>query len=406
MLMVRRSLELERQRAIRDYEASLHQWEAETAATNERAKIAHSRKGLQARVKCTKAVMRAKYDYRVAVQEARATWCNELEEAETAYSEALHENAATQSLHCTTLRGEHVKYMSELEERALEVEIKSWQDFLSTHSAVLCHASPSLKADLHSSYNILLGNSSSLLQSFPSVRVSQVQGQPPATTSLKSEPTQSQWPKRQNPLPDLQGDMFIDEDSPKGLQEDLLCSKREKASDWFSSLKPSRADAFCWDSSSVREARECYFATHPWDWVQNNTDDLSDIFRKLAQSTGLLGKSIFEIQWSWDGPVHLKHSNYVLRSLPKGLKFLRAVSAKECPKIMGLKGIHDPNALWHFASYTYCPWCGKDGQNERTIINHLRTVHYKLGLLCDQCFRCPAVMSDALHCHGCNSCTN
>ena len=63
MLTVRRSLELERQWVIQDYEVSLHQWEAKTAAANERAKIAHSRKGLQARVKCAKAVMRAKYDY-------------------------------------------------------------------------------------------------------------------------------------------------------------------------------------------------------------------------------------------------------------------------------------------------------------------------------------------------------
>ena len=66
-------------------------------------------------------------------------------------------------------------------------------------------------------------------------------------------------------MPDLQGDMFIDEDSTKGLQEDLPCSKREKTSDWFSSLKPSRVDAFCQDSGPIREARERYFATHPWD---------------------------------------------------------------------------------------------------------------------------------------------
>ena len=71
----------------------LHQQEAEAAAANERAKIVHSRKDLQARVKCAKAVMRAKYDYRVAVQEARAIRCNKLEEAEAAYSEALHKNA-------------------------------------------------------------------------------------------------------------------------------------------------------------------------------------------------------------------------------------------------------------------------------------------------------------------------
>ena len=78
MLSVRRSSELERQWAIWNYEVLLHQQKAKTAAANERAKIAHSRKGLQARVKCAKAVMRAKYDYWVAVQEARATQCNKL----------------------------------------------------------------------------------------------------------------------------------------------------------------------------------------------------------------------------------------------------------------------------------------------------------------------------------------
>ena len=164
--------------------------------------------------------------------------------------------------------GEHAKYMSELEEWALEAENRSQQDFLSPHLVVLHHAPPSLKEDLHSSYNILLGNSLSPLQSDPSARASQSQGRPPATTSPKSEPTQSQWLKRQNPSPDLQGDMVIDEDSPRGSQEDLPCSKREKISDWFSSLKPSRANAFCQDSSPIKEARECYFATHPWDWVR------------------------------------------------------------------------------------------------------------------------------------------
>ena len=192
MLSVRRSLELKRQQAIRDYEASLHQQEAETAAANERAKIVHSRKGLQARVECAKAVVRAKYDYRVAVQEARAIRCNELEEAESAYSEALHKNAAVQSLHCATLHREHAKHMSGLEGWALEVENRSQQDFLSAHLAVLHLAPPSLKEDLHSSYTVLLGNSSSPLQSVPSVREPKAQGRLPMTTSSESEPKQSQ----------------------------------------------------------------------------------------------------------------------------------------------------------------------------------------------------------------------
>ena len=172
MLSIKRSSDLERQQVIWDFETLLHQQEAKAAAANERAKIVHLRKDLQARVKCAKAVMRAKYDYRVAVQEARAVRCSKREEVEATYSEALSENKAVKSLHCTTLHREHAKYMSELEERALEAENRSLQDFLSAHQAVLCHAPPSLKEDLHSSYNILLGNSSSSssLQSIPFAR--------------------------------------------------------------------------------------------------------------------------------------------------------------------------------------------------------------------------------------------
>ena len=176
MLSIKRSSDLERQWAIWDFETLLHQREAEAAAANERAKIVHSRKDLQARVKCAKAVMRAKYNYRVAVQEARAVRCSKLKEAVATYSEALRETVATKSLHCTTLHREHAKYMSELEEQALEVENRSWQDFLSAHQAVLHYAPPSLKEDLLSSYNILLGNSSSSLQSIPFARAPQAQG--------------------------------------------------------------------------------------------------------------------------------------------------------------------------------------------------------------------------------------
>ena len=105
------------------------------------------------------------------------------------------------------------------------------------------------------------------------------------------------------------------------------------------------------------------------------------------------------------GPEHLQQANYIFQSQPKELRFLRAVSAKESPKEMGLKGIHDPEALRHFSGYTYCPWCGKSGQNEGTIVNHLRTTH-KLGLICNRCFGCPTTMSDTLCRHGHINCTD
>ena len=158
---------------------------------------------------------------------------------------------------------------------------------------------------------------------------------------------------------DVQGDTSVDKDFPAASLEGPSRSKRKRNTDWFSSLKPSWVDTFCQDSKLMKEARAHYFTTHHWDWSHDNMANLSDVFRGLAQGDGLLGKSIHEIEVSWTGLPHLRHANLVLRSLPKGLKFLRAVCTKESPKVMGLEGIHDPNALRFFTRYTYCPWYRK-----------------------------------------------
>ena len=73
---------------------------------------------------------------------------------------------------------------------------------------------------------------------------------------------------------DAQGDMSLDEDFPMALQEGPSNSKGGKTTGWSSSLKPSHADAFSQDSSPIKEARECYFATHPWDWACGNMGNL------------------------------------------------------------------------------------------------------------------------------------
>ena len=139
----------------------------------------------------------------------------------------------------------------------------------------------------------------------------------------------------------------------------------------------------------MKEARLHFFSNHSCDWVHDGTNDLSDIFKEVAESTGLLEEAVYKIQLSWTGSEELKQANYALWSLPKGLRFLRAVPTTESPKVMGLMGIHDPDALWHYAGYTYCPWCGKEGQNEGTVVNHLRTTHFRLGLVCDLVFWLP-----------------
>ena len=200
--------------------------------------------------------------------------------------------------------------------------------------------------------------------------------------------------------------MSMDEDFPSTLQEGSLDPKKGKTTYWLTCMNTNHADTFSWDSDCIKEARAHYFTTHSWDWARGNTEDLSDVFKELAQMAGLLVESIFELQRSWKGLEHLQQANYIFQSQPKGIRFLRVVSAKESPKEMGLKGIQDPEALQHFSRFTYCPWCRKSGQNEGTIVNHLRTTHYKLGLICNQCFGCPMMMPDTLCRHGCIDCTD
>ena len=65
---------------------------------------------------------------------------------------------------------------------------------------------------------------------------------------------------------------------------------------------------------------------------------------------------------------------------------------------MRLVGIHDLDAFHSFSGVTQYPWCGKEGQNEGTMVNHLQMVHYRLGLVCNKCHDCQSVMPDTL-CH-------
>ena len=152
------------------------------------------------------------------------------------------------------------------------------------------------------------------------------------------------------------------------------------------------------------EARLLFFYKHSYNFTDDGSHDLSGVFKKLAASAGLLGTAIYEIQSSWTEPEELKQANYTLQSLPKGLKFLGVVPTSESPKVMWLGGIHNLDALRCFASFTYCPWCGKEGKNEGMVVNHLRTTHYRLGLVCDKCHSCLTTTSDTLCCHGCLNC--
>ena len=169
-------------------------------------------------------------------------------------------------------------------------------------------------------------------------------------------------------------------------------------------LSRSCQKVFSRDFRLVWKAREDYFWGNQPHCHSKNSCNLMDIICNMIKSTGILGSEIFEILETWAGWYELEYANHALKTLPKGLKFFHLVSPSESPKVMGLTNMHNPDALCHFNGVTHCLWCKKEGQNEGMIINHLWTMHYKLGLVCEKCFRCPSVTSEAIWCHGQKNC--
>ena len=189
----------------------------------------------------------------------------------------------------------------------------------------------------------------------------------------------------------------------KATSEGSSSSKQWEIPPWYKVLTWSHSEAFSWDTSLVRETRKEYFKRHSPNFTMEGMCDLSEVFRHMAETAKLLGSAIYEIKEVRKGPDELWQANYALRSLLKGLIFLRAVPPSESLKVMGLVGIHNPDALYYFNGMTHCPWCGKEGQNEGTVINHLRMVHYRLSLVCNKCYY-PSTSSDTLCCHSQQNC--
>ena len=190
----------------------------------------------------------------------------------------------------------------------------------------------------------------------------------------------------------------------KATLEGPPSSKWQEIPPLYKMLTWSCSEAFSWDTSLVRETREEYFKRHSPNFTMEGTYDLSEVFRHMAETAKLLGLTIYKIKEVWKGPDELQQANYALGALPKGLKFLRAVPHQSPQRVKGLVGTHDLDALCHFNGMTHCPWCRKEGQNEGTVINHLRMVHYRLSLVCDKCYNYLSTASDTLCCHGQQNC--
>ena len=52
----------------------------------------------------------------------------------------------------------------------------------------------------------------------------------------------------------------------------------------------------------MRETRKEYFKRHSPNFTTDGMCDLSEVFRCMAETAGLLGSAIYKIQEVWKGP--------------------------------------------------------------------------------------------------------
>ena len=336
MLHMKRSTDLKRQCVIWELGLLMHQSEVNEAVSIKKAKVIHSREVLDAKVDCARSVLKAKSNYQAAVQEAKTIRGNLLQKSEIAYSKAISEAMTLRSSQLVALHREQIRLMQELEEQALREESESHHDFLSAYQTALHHSPQTLKENLATSYHTLQGHSPPSPPSIQPTRAPPAEEQPPAAVSPPPVPKLSPQPKRWLPTPEPQGSMSRDETTSRAMQEGPSSPKKHEAPVWFTMLKPHHAEAFLQDSSIIQDARACFFSKHSYNFINDGTCNLSNVFKGLAKSTGLLGEAIYEVQLSWTRPEELKQANYALQSLPKGLRFLRAVPTLESPRSWAL----------------------------------------------------------------------
>ena len=92
-------------------------------------------------------------------------------------------------------------------------------------------------------------------------------------------------------------------------------------------------------------ARQTYYMTHRAKFAQEGSFDLTSVFWEMAWETNLLNFEIYEKQEAWTGWWGLRVTNYTAKASQRDIQFFHVVMPTTLPNIMGLKGIHSPEAL-------------------------------------------------------------
>ena len=86
----------------------------------------------------------------------------------------------------------------------------------------------------------------------------------------------------------------------------------------------------------VQHKRWTYFRTHVLTFHREDTYELTEVFKELAEMAGVLGTKAYPVQDPWVSKRELHSTYYAVRGSTKDLHFFRRVVPLKSPKIMGL----------------------------------------------------------------------
>ena len=276
--------------------------------------------------------------------------------------------------------------MQHLERETIEEEGKDCQSILATCGMALQACPLEAQGVLMCPLQMLMGNMSlaTLLAITPQTPTTREESTPWFPVQPLSGTCTHPGTKWWHHLPNQVVSLPWSGNETAGVLEELPHQKQKDEMPLKKSLKGDQQEAFAKDSNLVWQDREDYFKTNHPHFDCETSCNLSGLFRDMIKFANILGSDIHEIQEACIGQEDLWYANDALKTSPKGLQFFCPISPLELPKAMGLKSIHHPDALHCFAGLTFCPLCGKEGQNEGTMVNHFWTMHHKLGLVCNQ----------------------
>ena len=327
-----------------------------------------------------------------AIKEVRAHCVTAIWDAEATCTAAIGEAEAACTKHAHILQQSHRECMQEMQREAIEEEGRDCQSFLTACGVVLQVCPPEAHGVLMCPLQLLMGNMSLATLLTHSSQSSTAKRKPapetPSPTALAA-PLSKQWWHSSG-----------EEGTGPATPPRELTHWKWREGRSLTGLKENIQEAFCQDSNLVQVTRWRYSEVHNPTFDQEGSNNLSGLFQEMVTCANLLDSEIYKTQEARTSQRDLWYTNDALKVHWRVCSFFCPVSPLESLKVMDLQGIHYPKALCHHVELSYCPWCGKEGQNEGTVVNHLWTTHYKLGLVCSGCLCFPSITAEAIQHHG------